>query len=153
MDTIPNTLLHPIFGAFIDDCENHKPTPDDYELVRALTVAMSGFFRNETEQASAFFKVLQEHDISLRATTVEYASDSISGDMQYKGFRYAIAQAGAGVGSPRAEPHMLALSTYIHSTGSLAKDWPAFRFPCILITLTLFGRFPASTSRDALITT
>ncbi|KAG1764729.1 hypothetical protein EDD22DRAFT_441111 [Suillus occidentalis] len=107
---------------------------------RALTVAMSGFFRNETEQASAFFKVLQEHDISLRATTVEYASDSTSGDMQYKGFRYAIAQVGAGVGSPRVEPHMLALSTYIHSTGSLAKDWPAFRFPCMLITLALFGQ-------------
>lgn len=139
LDTIPSTLLHPIFGAFIDDCKNHEPTPDDYKLVRALSAAMSGFFRNETEQASAFYEVLQEHDISLRATTIEYASDSTSGDMQYKGFRYAIAQVGAGVGFPKAEPHMQALSTYIHSTGSFAKDWPAFRFPCILITLSLFG--------------
>lgn len=139
-DTIPSTLLHPIFGAFIDDCDNHEPTEDDYKLVTALSVAMTGSFRNETEQASAFYEVLQEHDISLRSTTIEYASDSTSGDMQYKGFRYAIAQVGAGVGLPKAEPHMQALSTYIHSTGSFAKDWPAFRFPCILITVVNFWR-------------
>ena len=31
-DTIPVTLLHPIFGQFMDNCEKHSPMADDYAV-------------------------------------------------------------------------------------------------------------------------
>ena len=40
--SIPSTLLHPIFGKFIGDCENYEPTAAN--LVWSLSTAMSGFF-------------------------------------------------------------------------------------------------------------
>ncbi len=56
--SIPSTLLHPIFGEFIDDCENHKPSPDDNKLVWKLSMAMSGFFEDEKARASKFREIL-----------------------------------------------------------------------------------------------
>lgn len=137
--TIPSTLLHPIFGAFMDDCENHEPTPDDNKLVMALSATMSGFFTDETGRASKFRELLRQHDIDLRATTIDGSNYTTDGDVQYKGFRYAIAEVKNEIGSTKAEPHMQVLSYYIHSTTSFSKEKPAFRFPCIAITL--FGRF------------
>ncbi|KIM89780.1 hypothetical protein PILCRDRAFT_196256 [Piloderma croceum F 1598] len=40
----PSTLPHPIFGKFINECENHEPTAADNKLVLTLSAAMSGFF-------------------------------------------------------------------------------------------------------------
>ncbi|KAG1860902.1 hypothetical protein F4604DRAFT_1957637 [Suillus subluteus] len=133
--TIPTTLLHPIFGAFMDDCENHEPTPDDNKLVMALSVTMSGFFTDDTRRASKFRELLRQHNIDLRATTIDGSNYTTNGDMQYKGFRYAIAEVKNEIGSTKAEPHMQVLSYYIHSTTSFSKEKPAFRFPCIAITL------------------
>ena len=124
----------------MDDCENHEPTADDNKLVMTLSAAMSGFFMNETQRAAKFREILQEHDIDLRATIINNTSFTTDGDMQYKGFRYAIAEVKNEIYSTNAEPHMQAVSYYFHATESFAKDKPAFRFPCILIGL--FGRFP-----------
>jgi hypothetical protein len=44
---IPPTLLHPIFGKFINDCEKHEPTTADNKLVITLSAAMSSFFRDK----------------------------------------------------------------------------------------------------------
>jgi hypothetical protein len=49
--TIPATLLHPIFGEFIDNCENITPTAQDNSLVPELSTAMSNFYANEDEGA------------------------------------------------------------------------------------------------------
>ncbi|KAG1738714.1 hypothetical protein EDB19DRAFT_2039530 [Suillus lakei] len=138
-DTIPSTLLHPIFGEFMDDCEKHKPTPDDHKLVMALSVAMSGFFKDEDERTGVFRELLLQHDIDLRGTSINYTAYNTDGDMQYKGFRYAIAEVENEIGSTKADPHMQVLSYYIHSTTPFVKAKPAFRFPCIAITL--FGPY------------
>ncbi|KAG2030784.1 hypothetical protein BDR03DRAFT_1033765, partial [Suillus americanus] len=134
-DAIPSTLLHPVFGAFMDDCENIEPTPDDNELVMALSVAMSGFFGGGAERACRFREVLQEHDIDLSPIRINGATYNTDGDQQYKYFRHAIAQVTNEIGSTEAEPHIQALSCYIHSTNYFAKHNPAFRFPSIVITL------------------
>jgi hypothetical protein len=42
--TIPITLLHPVFGQFVDDRQHHTPTVDDNELVLSLSRAMSKFY-------------------------------------------------------------------------------------------------------------
>ncbi|KAG2365182.1 hypothetical protein BDR07DRAFT_699102 [Suillus spraguei] len=123
-DTIPSTLLHPIFGTFMDDCENLEPTSDDNELALALSAAMSRFFMNEMQRAGVFHEVLVQHDIHLSAMRLDGTT-----------YDYVDFQVANEIGSTKADPHMQALSTYIHATNSLAKDNPAFRFPCIVITL------------------
>ncbi|KAG2072092.1 hypothetical protein BDR04DRAFT_1052092 [Suillus decipiens] len=123
-DTIPSTLLHPIFGTFMDDCDNLEPTPDDNKLALALSVAMSRFFMNEMEREYLFHTVLQEHEIDLSAMRIHGTT-----------YSHVIAQVTNEIGSTEAEPHIQALSTYIRATNPFAKDNPAFRFPCIVIAL------------------
>ncbi|KAG2116464.1 uncharacterized protein F5147DRAFT_568096, partial [Suillus discolor] len=133
--TIPCTLLHPIFGTFIDDCENLEPTPDDNKLAMTLSAVMSGFFTDETARASRFREILQEHNIGMMGTTIDGTAYGPDGDIQHKGFRYAIAEVKSELGSTPAEPHMQAILYYIRFTESFAKAKPTFRFPCIIITL------------------
>jgi hypothetical protein len=44
---MPPTLLHPIFGKFVGDCENYEPAAADNTLAWTLSAAMSGFFKDE----------------------------------------------------------------------------------------------------------
>jgi hypothetical protein len=46
---MPPTLLHPIFGKFVGDCENHEPAAADNTLAWTMSAAMSGFFKDENE--------------------------------------------------------------------------------------------------------
>ncbi|KAG1792084.1 uncharacterized protein HD556DRAFT_1444869 [Suillus plorans] len=96
---------------------------------------MSGFFTNETEQAFKFHKLLQQRNIDLRAITIDSSNYTTDSDMQYKGFHYAIAEVKNEIGFTKAQPHMQVLSYYIHSMTSFSKEKPAFKFPCIAITL------------------
>jgi hypothetical protein len=123
----------------MDDCENLEPTPDNNALAMALSATMSGFFTDETARAFKFRDLLQKHHIDLRATNINGTKYATDGDVQYKGFRYAIAEIKNEIGSSSADPHMQVLLYYIHSTISFATEKPAFRFPCIAITL--FGGF------------
>ncbi|KAG1843680.1 hypothetical protein F4604DRAFT_1823435 [Suillus subluteus] len=132
--TIPTTLLHPIFGQFIDDCESHEPTKEDNDLVMALSEAMCNFFDDEDKRASKFWEILQEHRIGLIPSKIQHTKYETDGDIQYRGFRYAILEAKNELGATQAEPHMQAISYYIWSTLPLVGT-KCGRFPCILITL------------------
>ncbi|KAG1886438.1 hypothetical protein F4604DRAFT_1721739 [Suillus subluteus] len=131
---IPTTLLHPIFGQFIDDCESHEPTKEDNDLVMALSEAMCNFFDDEDKRASKFWEILQEHRINLIPSKIQHTKYETDSDIQYRGFRYAILEAKNELGAMQAEPHMQAISYYIWSTLPFMGTKHG-RFPCILITL------------------
>ena len=133
--SIPSTLLHPIFGKFIDDCENYKPTAADNKLAWNLSTAMSGFFKDELAQASRFREILRESDIIASATVIEGTKYTTDGDIQLLGFRFAIIEVKNEISSGGPEPHAQGISYYIHSTKSSVAGRPGFRFPCIVITL------------------
>jgi hypothetical protein len=136
--SIPSTLLHPIFGEFIDDCENYEPTAADNKLVWTLSAAMSGFFEDESARASKFREILQDSRFEAFATKIEGTKFKTDGDIQSLGFRRAIIEIKNEIGSGGAQPHAQGISYYIHSTKSSVAEMPGFRFPCILITL--FGK-------------
>jgi len=69
--SIPSTLLHPIFGKFIDDCENCESTAADNKLVWTLSAAMSGFFKDESARASTFWEILHDSHFEAFETKVE----------------------------------------------------------------------------------
>jgi len=135
--SIPTTLLHPIFGKFLDDCENLQVKAEDNALVMELSQGMSGFFDNETGRATKFQEILRKHGIELQATKIDPYEDFADGDMRFRGFRYAIVK--DEIVSAAAEPHAQAIWHYHYSTARFAHQNSGFRFPCILISL--FGKF------------
>ncbi|CAG8581202.1 425_t:CDS:1, partial [Paraglomus occultum] len=46
---IPTELLHPIFGEFLDLCQNAEPTVEDYHFVNVLSEVMSEHCEKEIE--------------------------------------------------------------------------------------------------------
>jgi hypothetical protein len=79
-------LLHPIFGEFIDDCENYKPTAADNKLVWILSTVMSGFFKDESTRASTFREILQDSHFEAFVTKIERIKFKTDGDIQWLGF-------------------------------------------------------------------
>jgi hypothetical protein len=59
--SIPVTLLHPIFGKFVDECRSYSPTKEDNAFVLELSTEMSGFFNNEDHRRDRFIAILEEH--------------------------------------------------------------------------------------------
>jgi len=99
---------------------------------------MSGFFVDEAGRASKFREILQDSGIDTSATKIEGTKFKTDCDIQSQGFRHTIIEVKNEIGSKGAQPHAQGISYYIHSTKSSVTGMPAFRFPCILITL--FGK-------------
>jgi len=131
---IPSTLLHPIFGEFIDDCDHHETTETDNALALSLSVEMTGYLSKEIRVAT-FQDVLQRHGIHMSSTTIDNTAFTTDGDMQLNGYRYVILEVKNEKGSVSSQ----AFSYYTHSIIPFTRDNHTFRFPCLLITL--FGKF------------
>ena len=132
---IPVTLLHPIFGQFVDDCDTHMPKREDNALVFALSKAMSEFYDDEDSRASHFREILAEHGIEMVATRIEGTKYQTDGDMQTKRHRYLIAEVKGEIGSKGAEPLFQVGWYYQESTKKPAQDKGGSPLPCLLIYL------------------
>ena len=132
---IPATLLNPIFGKFIDDCQTHEPTAEDNKLILKLSTAMSSFFGDELTRASKFREILGASKMDFTSTVLEGTRYTTDGDIQSNKCRYAILEVKNEIGSSSAEPHFQAMSYYVCSTKPKVSERAHFRFPCILITL------------------
>ena len=145
---IPPTLLHPVFGEFLDDCEAHKPSPDDYMLARDLVYGMSQYFPDERHRVDKFCEILGKYGIQISGTKLENhpTSYKTDGDIQEGEFRFVILEAKNEIGEGGAEPLLQAMWYYQHSVGGTngAKmqiaTYPNSRLPCLL--LCVFGLFP-----------
>jgi hypothetical protein len=72
---IPVTLLHPVFGQFVDDTENLEPTAEDNRLVRDLAAVMSSFHDTETQRGDQIREKLFKSNIQLVQTGIEGSQD------------------------------------------------------------------------------
>lgn len=145
---IPPTLLHPVFGEFLDDCETHKPSPDDYSLAHDLVSGMSQHFQDEHRRVDRFCKILGKYGIRISGTKLENQPTSYrtDGDMQEGGFRFVILEAKNEISEGGAEPLLQAMCYYQQSVGGTDRakmqiaKYPNSRLPCLLICLV--GLFP-----------
>jgi len=129
-DIIPVTLLHPIFGQFIDDCEKHSPTADDYALATELVV-MEEEDERETEILNAF------HDpnianISIKGSRIgDYTTD---GDPSVSFLSIA-----NKIVLTQAEPYFQGILSYLESTRDQAPKYLHSVLPCMIVLL--FGPY------------
>lgn len=73
LKTTPLSLIHPIFGTFLDNLENYQPTSSDNALVKELRHQMSKVYDTEAEPCETFHSILSRHynnEISLQVASV-----------------------------------------------------------------------------------
>jgi hypothetical protein len=136
-DTIPVTLLHPIFGRFVDDIDTHEPTREDNEFAHDLSMVMADFHAREDARSPALLEVLKKWGIPLVQTIIDGTQYRTDGDLQHNQYRYLIAELKTEVGSGNAEPYCQAAAYYLESTRKSAPNLPKSPLPCLL--LYIFG--------------
>ena len=62
---VPLTLLHPIFGRFVDDCGKIMPRREDYAIAHQLKEKMSEFYSTKGERRQEICEALQEYGIPI----------------------------------------------------------------------------------------
>ncbi|KAH8924552.1 hypothetical protein BT69DRAFT_1280429 [Atractiella rhizophila] len=135
--TIPPTLLHAVFGTFLDDCENHEVTKEDSDLTIELCSVMSDLYPNEDRRAHAIRRVFRTHGIHLVPSDINrYRTD---GDISGAGLRYAIAEFKNEIGKTGAEPYAQGILDYFESTRDHAVRLQHSSLPCMFILL--FGPY------------
>ncbi|KAH7908778.1 hypothetical protein BJ138DRAFT_1115536 [Hygrophoropsis aurantiaca] len=132
-DTIPVTLLHPIFGQFLDDSRAHEPISEDNNFVRQLLSEMPNFFNNEKERETAFYKILQAYHGGIVPSSLRSGAQT-GGATNVIGHRYMILEVKPEIGSGDADPYCQALLHFIEATPDYVGK-SGFNFPCIIVTL------------------
>ncbi|KAG1853978.1 hypothetical protein F4604DRAFT_1591359 [Suillus subluteus] len=143
-DTIPATLLHPVFGQFIDDCRTHTVTEEDNNLVDELMNVMSALYETENKRMDAVSEVLTKYRLSFRLNAkvpgTAYVMDAdMSIDVHNSHHPYVIAEFKNEAATSSSEPYMQAVAYYLESTRTSASRMSGSALPCFLFIL--FGPY------------
>ena len=141
--TLSLSLLHPVFGQFMDDFRNATPSSDDQTLAVDLVNAMTDIYKKELDRQKAITKAFETSGYHMTGTRIDnYTTDA---DISFKGFRYLIAELKNEVGSSGAEPYMQGSLYYLESTRTEAAKHSSSPLPCLLMvvfgTLALFFNY------------
>jgi len=141
--TIPPTLLHPVFGQFLDDCETLEVTPEDNSLALGLHIAMSSFYTGENERAIAVRDEFSKWGLNLVVSKTPDGFET-DGDISVKDHRFVISVIKNEVCSTGAEPYSQAILYYLEFTRDFAGKLRGSSLPCmILLAVGLFTLFVA----------
>ncbi|KAF8836162.1 hypothetical protein BDN67DRAFT_998492 [Paxillus ammoniavirescens] len=136
-ETIPVTLLHPVFGKFLDDCQTYKITAKDNVFIERMRQAMSTLHDDKSDQISKVDEALQSYGIHLNFSKIKKTGHEMDGEMTINGHRYLIAEFKNEAGSLSAEPYCQAVSDYLESTRENAPKLSGSSLPCFV--LAVFG--------------
>ncbi|KIK74259.1 hypothetical protein PAXRUDRAFT_791416, partial [Paxillus rubicundulus Ve08.2h10] len=136
-ETIPVTLLHPVFGKFLDDCQTYEITAKDNAFIERMRQAMSCLYDEEGGRIDKVDEALQSYGIHLTVSKIKKTGYEMDGDMSINGHRYVIAEFKNEAGNTSAEPYCQAVSYYLESTRENAPKMPASAIPCFV--LVVFG--------------
>jgi hypothetical protein len=134
-DTIPVTLVHPVFAEFIDDCETYEPTLQDYDFVSKFRVAMTHIYMDEDTRGFTLREKLSDYGIRLRRSKVKGTKCETDGDAMVGTFLYTLMQINNEASAGGAEPYFQAILYYLEFTRLLApKRWKS-ALPCLIILI------------------
>ena len=128
---LPLTLLHPIFGQFVDDAENYVPTPVDAQFLLAFVEGMVNIYATEKMRQNILLKVFNDHDILMKPTGIDRFITN--GDLSVGKYRFLIAKIKNEVGSSGAEPYFQAILYFLEATRELATQHLNSVLPCIIV--------------------
>jgi len=128
----PVTLLHPIFGKFLDDCKTRCANESDNQFVLELSMQMSKYYATEEKRMSEFRAILRRYGITLEASTIDGTSYRTDGHLRLDGRVVLLFEGKNEIGSTGAEPIFQGLAYYSSVVGNPASR-PSDRFPLFLI--------------------
>ncbi|KAG2335614.1 hypothetical protein BDR05DRAFT_971585 [Suillus weaverae] len=143
-EAIPATLLHPVFGQFIDDCQTHTITEEDNNLVDELANVMSALYGAENKRLDAVSEVFAEYRLGFRLNGkvqgTAYVTDAdMSVEVNNNRHPYVIAEFKNEAANSSSEPYMQAVAYYLESTRTFASRMSGSALPCFLFIL--FGPY------------
>jgi hypothetical protein len=140
---IPVTLLHRVFGEFVDDCRREQ-TREDNLFTWKLSEEMSKWFGDENDRRKAFHTLLDDYGLRLTRTKIAGTAFETDGDMSVGGHRYVIFELKNEISSGGAEPFAQAILYYLESNrdDAVKAKHKGSNFPCLLVVV--FGEFSNS---------
>ncbi|KAI9459631.1 hypothetical protein HD554DRAFT_2206982 [Boletus coccyginus] len=143
-EIIPATLLHPVFGEFVDDCQTGTMAEDDNQFVGKLANAMSDLYDDEAERVKAindlFSKAAHLHfNTHKKVARSNYVMDANISLNDTRLPCYVIAEFKNEAATSASEPYMQAVAYYLEATRIFAPSMSGSALPCFL--LILFGPY------------
>ncbi|KAF9535049.1 hypothetical protein CPB83DRAFT_226976 [Crepidotus variabilis] len=132
---IPVTLIHPIFGTFVDECSSRIPTVEDMQLATSLIDVLSYVHSSQVSRHKGMRRIFEDADIHF--LPAELGPYTTGGEIVVKNFRSSIAQFGDEIGYTGSEPYYQAILYYLESTRAFEHLHSVF--PCIFVLI--FGPF------------
>ena len=119
--TTPLTLLHPVFGEFLDTCNSGDVTAEDHDFALNLSRAMSSFYGNESARAKAIREIFKRYRLVFIRTKIGHTNYETDGDISLNGLRYSLVEIKNEVCSPGPEPYAQAALYYQEATREHAE--------------------------------
>ncbi|KAI6098759.1 hypothetical protein F5141DRAFT_1032487 [Pisolithus sp. B1] len=132
-ETIPPSLLHPVFGQFLDDCQNMEVTREEGRIMYRLAVVLSDMYSDETARKNAVFKILGEYGIHL--STAKIDKYEVDAEISIHGNRYLIAEIKNEMSSTNSDAYLQAVLYYLEATRLSAVKHSGSVLPCLLLIL------------------
>ena len=130
---LPLSLLHPIFGEFVDDAENYVPTPDDVPFFLEFVEAMANIYKGEDSRKVTVLNIFEKHKMYIKPSSIgKYITD---GDLSSGEFRSLIFEFKNEIGSTAAEPFLQAILFYLEATRKFAVQYRNSVLPCIIVLI------------------
>ena len=137
IDTIPLTLIDPIFAEFTDNVQSCTPTAEDFALVEDLTREMPRRWESERDQCCKFRQILRKHYLGVRLEAAEIGLTRYisNGHYQFNGPLLVVCEGKTwdGNGDPAIQAAGYVLAGLCQTL--LATDWVKIQdpFPCVII--------------------
>jgi len=145
-ERIPVTLLHPVFGQFVDDCKTVMPTADDNQFVGWLANVMSDVYQNDAQRLEAVHEVFKEAHLGFiiyqKIPGTNYEMDASLSVYDPELPPYFIAEFKNEVTTSMSKPCMQTVSYYLEATKTRAPILSKSALPCFL--LEVFGWYSSS---------
>ncbi|KAI5995839.1 hypothetical protein F5J12DRAFT_855433 [Pisolithus orientalis] len=139
-ETIPATLLHPVFGQFLDGCQTEEVKAEDNEFIQKLANVMSDLHKDESVRIKEVNKVLETYGLNFNLGVKVKGTDYVmDGEMSTNDYRYVIAEFKNETAAAASEPYMQAVTYYLESTSQQALQTTGSALPCFLFLL--FGPY------------
>jgi hypothetical protein len=135
---VPLTLLHPVFGQFVNDCQKTRLMAADYNIAKVLREKMCAFYSNEGECLKEICKALQEYGIAVHPGPIAETKQKTDGHICTCDGSILIIELKNEIGWKGAEPSLqLALYFWVfcHELGLFGDDSHHPRFVIFVVGL------------------
>ena len=131
----PPTLLHRVFGEFLDMCASGNVGAEDHDLALNLSRAMSLFYETELSRAQTIRDLFERYGLFFKCTEISNQTYTTDGSIFLNQFQYALLEVKNEIGRKGAKPYAQAALYYLESNRPRAAKWAHSVLPCLVVVV------------------